>query len=431
MPAMQTRTVSVPPGRRFSVMLAPCGFKEGLDAGALIECMARGVLAAAPDAAILRAPMADGGEGFARTLVQLTGGRLQQTEVAGPVGQRLMAEWGFLHGAQSEEAVIEIAAAAGLQHVPRAARDPLRTTSYGVGELIRAALDAGAKRIVVGCGDSGVNDAGAGMAEALGFRLLDRAGKPIGRGGGALERLASIDAAGADPRLAHVAIAVAVNWHNVLLGPRGVARTYGPQKGASPAAVAKLEAGLENFARVVRRDLGPGVAAMPGAGASGGLGAALHAFCGATLHPRFDIISRYVAFDRMLKDCDLVITAEGCIDRTTARGKMPTELARRAKRFGVPVIALAGSIGEGASDAHAAGVDAYFSILDRPASLAEAMESAPTLVAAATEQAVRLARLAFRRNTKRATNTPRPGSAGRRTAPARRGEAGLEACGAP
>jgi glycerate kinase len=364
----------------------------------LIECMARGVTAAAPDAEILRAPMVDGGEGFTRAITGLTGGRPHAVGVTGPVGQRLQAQVGLLGGQHTGTAVIEIAAAAGLRHVPPDRRDPLRTTSYGVGELIGAALDLGADRLLIGCGDSGVNDGGAGLAEALGVRLLDRRGRPIGRGGRALARLARIDLSGRDRRLDRVRIDVAVNWHNMLLGRRGVARVFGPQKGASPAAVAVLERGLANLAAAIRRDLGVGVRSMPGAGASGGLGAGLHAFLGARLHPRFEVLTRFLDFDGLLERADLVLTAEGSIDRLTPVGKLPAEVARRARLRGVPVVALVGSVGQGAQATHAVGIDAYFSILNRPYSLEEAMARAPELVAEATEQAIRLALLDCRRH---------------------------------
>lgn len=383
--------------RGLRVLLAPCGFKEGLTVSELIECMARGVKAAAPDAQILRAPMVDGGEGFTQAITELTGGRLHTVSVTGPVGQRLRAHIGQLGGVHAGTAVIEIAAAAGLRHVPFDQRDPLRTTSYGVGELIGATLDLGADRLLIGCGDSGVNDGGAGLAEALGIRLLDRRGRQISRGGRALARLAQIDLSARDPRLDRVQIDVAVNWNNMLLGRRGVARLFGPQKGASLAAIAELERGLANLATVIRRDLGLQVRNMSGAGASGGLGAGLHAFIGARLYPRFEVLTRFLDFDGLLERADLVLTAEGSIDRLTPTGKLPAEVARRAKLRGVPVVALVGSVGQGAQATHAIGIDAYFSILNRPYSLAEAMSIAPKLVAEATEQAVRLALLNCRR----------------------------------
>jgi glycerate kinase len=355
--------------------------------------MARGVKAAAPHAQILKAPMVDGGEGFTRTLTELTGGRLRPVSVTGPVGQRLRAYVGQLGGPHAGTAAIEIAAAAGLRHVPLHQRDPLRTTSYGVGELIGAALDMGPEQLLIGCGDSGVNDGGAGLAQALGVRLLDRRGKSISRGGRGLARLAAIDLSGRDARLDRTRIDVAVNWKNMLLGRRGVARTFGPQKGASPAAIAELDGGLANLVRVIRRDLGLHVHNKPGAGASGGLGAGLHAFLGARLYPRFEVLSRFLDFDGLLASADLVLTAEGSIDRLTPIGKLPTEIARRAKLRGVPVVALVGSVGPGARATHAIGIDAYLSILNRPCSLAEAMSNAADLVTQATEQAIRLALL--------------------------------------
>lgn len=381
-------------GAGLRVLLAPCGFKEGLSVEDLVRHMATGVRAAAPAAEILTAPMVDGGEGFTRALVGLTGGTLHPALVSGPVGQPLEASVGLLGGRHAGTAVIEIAAAAGLRHVPKAARDPLRTTSWGVGELIRAALDLGRPRLLIGCGDSGVNDGGAGLAQALGVRLADRRGRAIGRGGGALSRLASVDVAGRDPRLARTRIEVAVNWNNRLLGPAGVARVFGPQKGASPAAIVRMEHGLETLARVVAADLGIDVAALSGAGASGGLGAGLHAFLGARLRPRIRVLTRFLDLDGLLDRADLVLTAEGAIDQLTPIGKLPAEIGRRARARGVPVIALVGSIGSGAALTRRVGIGAYVSVLNRPCSLEEAMVQAPALVAEAAEQVMRIVLLA-------------------------------------
>lgn len=381
-------------GDGITILLAPCGFKESLTVTQLVDCMARGVSAACHGAEILRAPMVDGGEGFTAALVELTGGQLRPSGVTGPVGQDLVANVGLLGGAHQGTAAIEIAAAAGLRHVPPGQRNPLKTTSYGVGELIRAALDFGAKRLLVGCGDSGTNDGGAGLAQALGIGLYDARGRSLARGGGALDRLARIDMSGRDRRIDGITVEVAVNWNNMLLGQRGVARVYGPQKGASPAAVKQLECGLRNLAAIVRRDLGVDVRRVAGAGASGGLGAGLHAFLGARLFPRYDVITRFLDFDALLARADLVVTGEGRLDELTAFGKLPAEIAGRARLRGVPVVAVVGSISDGgARAAHALGIDAYFSILDRPTSLAEAMARAPELVAKATEQVVRLALL--------------------------------------
>jgi glycerate kinase len=366
------------PGKRFHVLIAPSGFKEGLGVREVADAMARGVRRAMPRAKIARLPMIDGGEGFTRMMVELTGGTLH------PVGI------GFLGGRRKRVAVIEMAAAAGLRLVPKDLRDPTLTTSQGVGELIRAALDLGAERILLGCGDSGINDAGAGMAQALGVRLLDASGHPITGTGAALASLDRVDLTRRDPRLDRVRIDVAVNPYNMLLGKTGVARVFGPQKGATPRQVALLERGLEVFARVIRRDLGVEVATLTGGGASGGLGAGLHAFLGARLHPRFDLILRYIDLDRHLAKADLVMTAEGGIDGQTRFGKVPAEIAVRAKRHKLPVGALAGTVGLGAESTREVGIDAVFSILKRPCSLEDAIQDTGVLLADAAEQTIRL-----------------------------------------
>ena len=376
--------------RRLRVLVAPSGFKEGLGVRDVIAALARGVRNAVPTAKVLGLPMVDGGEDFTRTLVELSRGELHSVTVTGPVGQPVEATIGFLGRAKKRTAVLEIAAAAGLRLVPMEMRDPTRTTSHGVGELIRLALDLGAERILIGCGDSGVNDAGTGMAQALGVGLLDDGGRPIEGNGLALSSLARVDLSNRDPRLSNVRIDVAVNPYNMLLGERGVARVFGPQKGATPDQVALLEEGLENLAHVVRRDLGIDVAPLIGGGASGGLGAGLHAFAGARLYPRFDLILRYMDLDRRLADADIVMTAEGGLDGQTGFGKVPAEIARRAKRHNLPVIAMAGTVGAGAETTHEIGIDAFFSILRRPCSLEEAIRDTDMLLANAAEQAMRL-----------------------------------------
>ncbi|MER8579649.1 glycerate kinase [Mesorhizobium sp. M1423] len=372
------------------MLVAPSGFKESLGVRDVIDALARGVRNAVPTAKVLSLPMVDGGEDFTRTLVELSHGELHSVTVTGPIGQPVEATVGFLGRGKKRTAVLEIAAAAGLRLVPTDMRDPTRTTSYGVGELIHAALDLGAERILIGCGDSGVNDAGMGMAQALGVRLLDGGGHPISGSGSGLSSLARVDLSDCDRRLSKVRIDVAVNPYNMLLGERGVARVFGPQKGAAPDQVALLDRGMENLAHVVSRDLGIDVAPLVGGGASGGLGAGLHAFLGARLLPRFDLIRRYIDLDRRLADADIVMTAEGGLDGQTGFGKVPAEIARRAKRYNLPVIALAGTVGAGAEATHEIGIDAFFSILRRPCSLEDAIRDADMLLANAAEQAMRL-----------------------------------------
>ncbi len=374
------------------VLVAPSGFKESLGAEEVADCIEAGVLRALPGAEITKAPMVDGGEGFTRALVEATGGTLHPLVVTGPVGEPVEAHFGFLGEAGDGPctAVLEMASAAGLRLVPREVRDPSGTTTYGVGELIRAALDAGAERILFGCGDSGTSDGGAGMAQALGVRLLDAEGEELGRGGGELARLSRMDMSECDHRLEGVQIDVACNWHNLLCGPKGVARVFGPQKGASPETVERLAGALENYAAVIERELGLDVREMPGSGASGGLGTGLHALLGATLHPRYDIVSRYLEIEGLLEKADLVFTAEGGIDFQTPNGKIPAEIARRAKRYGLPVIAIVGTIGKGAQINHDHGIDAFVSILQAPSTLEEAIEHAPELVTVCAEDVMRL-----------------------------------------
>lgn len=381
----------------FTVLVAPSGFKESLDVDDVTRAISAGVLRACPSAKLLQAPMVDGGEGFTKALVGSTGGVMIDCTVTGPVGQPVKSFFGFMGGAVrggssrgKRTAIIEMAAAAGLRLVPRDSRDPTRTTSQGVGELIIAALDAGAKRILVGCGDSGINDGGAGMAVALGARLLDSSGRDIEPCGGALGELAAIDLTGLDPRLKSVQIDAAVNWHNMLLGEKGVARVFGPQKGATPQQVELLEHGLETYAALILTETGIDLRQAQGAGASGGLGAGLMAFAGARLHPRFDIVMRYLSFDRLLREADLVITAEGSLDGQSPFGKVPCEVARRARALGIPTIALAGTIGKGVDLTFDNGIDAFASIIKRPCTLDEAINKGEKLLRRAAEDAMRM-----------------------------------------
>ncbi|MBY3156808.1 glycerate kinase [Rhizobium laguerreae] len=374
----------------FTVLVAPSGFKESLSADQAADCIESGVLRAFPGLAVIKTPMVDGGEGFTKALIKATGGTLHQLTVSGPVNDAVEAHFGFLGGSDEPTAVIEMAAAAGLSLVPRDQRNPCVTTSYGVGELVRAALDRGARRILLGCGDSGINDGGAGMAEALGIRLLDQEGNRLPRGGAALSRLAAIDTSGRDPRLEGLRIDAAVNWHNVLLGERGVARIFGPQKGATPMQVELLAAAMETYATAIRCTTGIDVGMAPGSGASGGLGAAILGLLGGRLHPRYDIVMQYLELDRFIAQADLIITAEGSLDGQTPYGKVPAEVAARAKIAGVPVIALAGTIGKGVRLNFEHGIDAFASILSRPCSLEDAIFSAPKLLSRAAEDAVRM-----------------------------------------
>ncbi|MBK3583498.1 MULTISPECIES: glycerate kinase family protein [Streptomyces] len=404
------------------IAIAPSGFKESLSAARVAEAIAVGVRRVIPDADLDLIPLVDGGEGTAEALALAGGGRLVPCTATGPVGDPVPSHFALLGGGTTPgplTAVVEMAAVAGLALVPPGLRHPGATTTYGVGELIRAALDAGARRILIGCGDSGTSDGGAGALQALGARLTDRHGRELRRGGGALHELERIDPSGLDPRLARTELLVACNPYNVLCGKRGVARVFGPQKGATPAEVELLSAGLERWAAVLTRDLLPAVApepekgpepgsgpalatgvpldlrTAPGTGASGGLGAGLAAV-GARLLPRYDVLLDGLDLDARLARADFVITAEGALDHQTVRGKIPAEVARRAQASGVPVLVLAGTIGPGAQDVRAVGVDAYSAILPAPMTLVEAIGRSGELLADATERALRIMALGSR-----------------------------------
>jgi glycerate 2-kinase len=407
--------------RPLTVLVAPSGFKESLGADEVTQHIAAGVHRVLPDARVICAPLVDGGEGFTEALVRATGGTMHPVRVTGPVGQPVDAFFGMLGGRSRPTAVIEMAAAAGLRLVPRDQRDPTLTTSRGVGELIRAALDAGAESILLGCGDSGVNDGGAGMAQALGIKLLDVLGEEIGPGGAELVRLARIDFSGMDQRLRSVKLDAAVNWHNVLLGPRGVARVYGPQKGASAQQVDQLEIALTNYAACIRSETRLDLGQAPGCGASGGLGAGFVGLLGGALHPRYDIVMQYLELDALIRQADLVLTAEGSLDGQTPFGKIPAEVAHRAKRRGLPVIALAGTIGKGAAVNFAHGIDAFASIVKRPCSLDDAIAHAGKWLIRAAEDAIRMVAVGYRlaQRTPMTCVAPRKAPRAGRTAAAR------------
>ncbi|GAB2631204.1 glycerate kinase [Streptomyces capparidis] len=392
------------------VCVAPSGFKESLSAPAAAAAIAAGVRRVLPGAVIDEIPVVDGGEGTAAALAAATGGRLVGLPATGPVGEPVPTHFALLGPGGPDgsggvwrrdggpgTAVVEMAAVAGLALVPHGRRDPGATTTHGVGELIRAALDAGARRVLVGCGDSGTSDGGAGALRALGARLLDARGRELPPGGRALLALDRVDASGLDPRLAGTEILVACNPYNVLCGPRGVARVFGPQKGATPGQVEELSRALERWARVLERDLpcATDLRGGPGTGASGGLGAGLAAL-GARLLPRFEVLLDHLDLDARLACADLVVTAEGALDRQTPRGKVPAEVARRAKLHGRPVLALAGTIGEGAVRVRAAGVDAYSAILPAPVTLPEALSRGTEFLTDATERALRMILLGTR-----------------------------------
>ncbi len=369
------------------VVVAPDKFKGSLTAPEAAMAIGRGIARAVPEASIDRIPMADGGEGTVEALVSATGGTFLEAVVSGPLAAPVAARYGRLGDGRT--AVLEMAAASGLALVAEGFRDPRLASTRGTGELLLAAVAAGARRIILGIGGSATNDGGAGLAQALGYRLLDAKGAEIGPGGGALGRLARIDTTGVDPRLAGVELAVACDVSNPLCGPHGASAVYGPQKGATPEMIADLDRNLDHFASLIQRDLGVAIRDLPGAGAAGGLGGGLVAFGGGTLEPGVELVIRAVGLDDRLRGADLCLTGEGMLDGSSASGKTAVGVARLAARLGCPTIALAGAIGPGAEATLAQGISAYFSICQGPTPLADALRDAAVLLEGVAEQAVR------------------------------------------
>lgn len=370
------------------IVIAPDSFKESLSAAEVAAAIAAGLREVWPQAELLCRPMADGGEGTVVALVAATGGEYRETVVRDPLGEPVAATWGWI--AESRSAVIEMAAASGLHLVAAERRDALRACTWGTGELIRAALDAGAERIVLGFGGSATNDAGSGMLRALGARLEDAEGRPLACGGAALAQLARIDLSGLDPRLAQVDFEVACDVDNPLCGPHGAAQVFGPQKGATPEQVRQLDAALTHFADVCAQTLGRDGRDLPGCGAAGGIGFAARTFLAATFRPGIELVAEVSGLEQAVIGADLVITGEGRLDLQTLHGKTPMGVASIAKRHGVPVIALAGMLGEGYQQLYGHGIDAAFSLAPGPISLADALADAPRLL---RQRAVDIARL--------------------------------------
>lgn len=370
------------------IVIAPQSLKGSLTAAETGRAIAEGVWAVYPDAECAIVPVADGGEGTVQALVDATGGEIVYQTVTGPLGEPVEAFFGLL--GQGDTAAIEMAAAAGLPLVPPHRRDPRITTTYGVGELILAALERGCRHFIIGIGGSATNDGGAGMAQALGASLQTNEGTEIARGGAALATLARISTTSFDARLANCLFEVACDVNNPLCGPTGASAVYGPQKGATPEMVVQLDAALAHYAEIVERDLGLSVKDIPGAGAAGGLGAGLIAFLHAMLRPGAQIVLDAVHLEEQLHSADLVITAEGQLDAQTAYGKSVGAVAELAKRYQLPVLALAGSLGEHYRTVYSLGVDAVAVLPSGPMSLDYAMAHAAALTSDTTERALRM-----------------------------------------
>ena len=370
------------------IVISPQAFKHSIGAREAALAIQRGVLRAAPDAETVLIPVADGGDGTLAALIDTTGGSYREATVTGPLGEPLAARWGVM--GDGETAVIEMALASGLALIPDEHRDPRRATTYGAGELIRAALDDGYRRIIVGLGGSATNDGGAGMASALGSRFLDANGDQLPPGGAALSNLVHVDVAALHPALSETAIIGATDVTNPLCGETGASAIFGPQKGATPEMVSELDGCLANYARVVRSDLGVDVLHTPGSGAAGGLGAGLIAFAGAELRSGIDMVCDVLDFDRHAPGADFVITGEGRADRSTAFDKAPVGIARRARRFGVPTVLIAGSLGPGHETLYDHGIDAIMPIAEEPTDLATSLQNGAELLERAAERSIRL-----------------------------------------
>ncbi|ELY3802937.1 glycerate kinase [Cronobacter sakazakii] len=356
------------------IVIAPDSFKESLSAMDVAKAIEAGFREIYPQAHYVCVPMADGGEGTVEAMVAATGGQIITTPVTAPLGNKVDGFFGLL--GDGETAVVEMAAASGLHLVPTAQRDPRITTSYGTGELILAALERGVKAIIIGIGGSATNDGGAGMMQALGARFLDGEGRELAPGGAALARLERLDLSALDPCLAQVSVTAACDVDNPLCGEKGASAVFGPQKGATPAMVTELDAALRRFGEQLEAATGKAIISAPGAGAAGGMGAALLGMLNAELRPGIEIVIESLGLAQAVRDADLVITGEGRLDSQSIHGKTPVGVARVAKQFQRPVVAIAGSLTPDYQIVHEHGIDAAFSVIDRIVTLQEALDDA-------------------------------------------------------
>ncbi len=363
------------------VIVAPDSFKGSLSSIQAAAALERGILKAAAkvkkEAEIVKIPIADGGEGTVEAIIAGTGGKIIPTRVLNPLGREIPSSFGIL---PEQTAVIEMAAASGLNLIKPEERNPLITTSYGTGQLILKALEEGCVNFIIGIGGSATNDGGVGMAQALGVKFLDQHNQEIPFGGGELAKIRRIDLSGTDPRVAGATFTVASDVKNVLCGPGGASAVYGPQKGATPEIVAVLDRNLSHLAELIKRDLGKDIALVPGSGAAGGLGGGLMAFLNAEIKPGIEIVMELTGFREKVREADLVITGEGATDFQTMFGKVPYGVAQVAGEYGKPVICISGTLGNGYQKLSDAGINAFFSIVNRPMALEEAIKRGEELL---------------------------------------------------
>ena len=369
-------------------VVAPDSFKESMTAKEVCDAMEKKKKIVDKDAQVIKVPMADGGEGTVDSLVDATNGQRVIVEVTGPLGNKISAYYGILGNGTT--AVIEMAKASGLEIVEKKKRNPMITTTFGTGELIRDALDHNVKEIIIGLGGSSTNDGGSGMAQALGAKLLDQNNNQISFGGGNLDKLDKIDISDLDSRLQDVKIILASDVTNPLIGKDGASRVFGPQKGATPEMVEKLENNLQHYAKIIKRDLNKDVASVSGAGAAGGLGAGLMAFTTCKMRQGVDIAIEVTKLEEKVKSADYVFTGEGGTDFQTKFGKTPYGVAKLGKKYHKPVISLAGYLGEGIDSLYSEGFTAIFGIIPGACDLSTALKNGPSNVARTTENIVRL-----------------------------------------
>lgn len=393
-PGSREKIATIDKENNMKIVIAPDSFKDSLSAQGVAQAVASGLREVWPDAQLVECPMADGGEGTIEAVLAACGGQWMTTDVSGPLGQPIQAQWGWL--ADTRTAIIEMAMASGLQMLTLAQRDATVTTTYGTGQLIAAALDAGAQRVILAIGGSATNDAGTGMLTALGARFLDADDQPLPPGGLALRMVARIELGSLDPRLKDVQFEVAADVNNPLCGPNGASHIFGPQKGASAEQVLALDAALGHFAEQSAQVLGKDESEHPGSGAAGGMGFAAKAYLNASFRPGVDVVGDLTGLAEALEDADLVITGEGRFDAQTLRGKTPFGVAKLAQRRHVPVIVLAGTLGDGYADLYAHGISAAFALTSGPMTLEQACDNAATLLHDRARDLARVWQLAAR-----------------------------------
>ncbi|GAB2548921.1 glycerate kinase [Gracilibacillus alcaliphilus] len=369
------------------IIIAPDSFKGSLSAIDAANAMDRGIRKAFPQAETVLLPVADGGEGTLETLVTATKGEIREIHVAGPLGEEVLAAYGVLGDQQI--CVIEMATASGLTLISEEELSPLTATTYGTGQLIKQALDDGFNSFIIALGGSATNDGGAGMLQALGLKLLDKKGKEVGYGGGALNQIASIDISSFDARIKDCMFLIASDVENPLIGPNGASHIFGPQKGATPEMVEQLDHNLAHFADQVEKATDIRLHDRPGAGAAGGIGGAFQAFFPCEVQRGIDVVLEYSRMAAFLSDANLVITGEGKVDGQTASGKTPLGVAQLAQKHDVPTIIIAGAVGAGAEILHSYGVVSIHSLINQPMPLEEAVDQAAVLLESSTEQIVR------------------------------------------